>query len=169
MTHHNCFELRPVDEAELSAILAVYQQCEDFLALGPQPKASAEMVLQDIAYSHESGGRFCGLFNGQGLMLGIVDFIPQGFEGDPHLAFISLLMIAAPFRRQGSGAAVVQQIEAQILENPEIRAIGAGVQVNNPLALRFWQRNGYRIISGPEAQADGTTAYYLQKDRAGST
>ncbi len=34
------FTLRPVDEGDLAALMEVYRQCEDFLALGPQAMAS---------------------------------------------------------------------------------------------------------------------------------
>ncbi len=39
----------------------------------------------------------------------------------------------------------------------------AGVQVNNPGAIRFWQRMGFAITSEAEAQADGTICYQLKK------
>ena len=73
-------------------------------------------------------------------------------------------MIAAPYRNQGIGEAVVALVEDEIRGDPQITAILAGVQVNNPHAIRFWQRNGYRIVSGPELHADGTTAFRLRKE-----
>jgi ribosomal protein S18 acetylase RimI-like enzyme len=62
------------------------------------------------------------------------------------------------------GAAVVAQVEAEIRQNPQVSAILSGVQVNNPAAIRFWQRLGYRITSGAILYPDQTTAYSLQKD-----
>jgi len=113
-------EIRPVTHADLSAVLDVYRQCEDFLALGPEPAASMEMVLRDIETSQRDGGRFCGILGADGSMVGIVDFVPNGLEGDPHLAFLSLLMIAAPYRNQGIGQAVVALIEDEIERNPQV-------------------------------------------------
>ena len=54
-TENGC-KIRPIAEDDLEAILAVYRQCEDFLALGPQPQASPEMVAADMRQSQAEGG-----------------------------------------------------------------------------------------------------------------
>jgi ribosomal protein S18 acetylase RimI-like enzyme len=156
--------IHPITRDELGAVLEVYRQCEDFLALGPVPVASMEMVEQDIAISEGYGGRFCGIYAVEGKMIGIVDYVPANFEGEPSAAYLSLLMIGAPFRGQGVGRAVVEAVEAHIRRDPGVRYILAGVQVNNPAAVRFWQRNGYCITGGPELLPDQTTVYHLRKD-----
>jgi len=160
------FIIRPVDETrEAAAILEVYRQCEDFLSLGTVAFASPEMVQLDLDHSRDEGGVFCGIYDRvTGEMMGIVDFIIAGFEGDPALAFLSLLMIAAPFRGQGLGEAVVQAVEREIRRADQARAIESGVQINNPQAVRFWQRLGYRIVSEPIPLPDGTTVYRQWKD-----
>lgn len=159
------FILRPIrDPDERADVLRVYEQCADFLALGPAP-ASMEMVVADIAHSQEVGGLFCGIYDpASGEMLGIVDFLTGGFEGDPQAAFLALLMIAAPHRRRGLGTAVVAAVEAEIRARGQARVIVSGVQVNNPGAICFWQRMGYAITSGPRDYPDGTTAYDLRKN-----
>jgi ribosomal protein S18 acetylase RimI-like enzyme len=157
-------EIRPVTRDELDAVLDVYHQCEDFLALGPVPTASMEMVRKDMEISEGYGGLFCGIYKANGEMVGIVDYVPSNFEGDPRAAFLSLLMIAAPFRKLGIGKAVVEAIEAEVKKDPMVSTILSGVQVNNPQAIRFWQRNGFRIISGPELMPDQTTVFGLRKD-----
>jgi len=153
----------PVNAEDLRSILDVYRQCEDFLALGPCPIASLDMVRADLELSKKEGGQFCVIQGQDGSIPGIVDFVISGFEGDPTLAFLSLLMIAAPFRGLGLGASVVQAVESVIRQAGQASAIASGVQVNNPKAIRFWKRMGYQIVSGPEEQADGTTAYRLLK------
>lgn len=160
----NSFEIRPITQADLDAVLEVYRQCEDFLALGPQLTASMEMVLKDIEISQREGGIFCGIYITDGKMIGVVDYVPSDFEGDPHTAFLSLLMIAASFRKQGIGRAVVEAIENEIRKDAQVRTILSGVQANNPQAVRFWQRHGYRIVSGPTLMPDQTTAFGLRKD-----
>ncbi len=96
-THDNRFHIRPITADELDAVLEVYRQCEDFLALGPVPVASTAMVLQDIEISRREGGIFCGIYDAaNGKMIGVVDYVPHGFEGDPHLAHLSLLMMLRP-------------------------------------------------------------------------
>ena len=164
MIRGDSLKIRPVTDDDLGAVLDMYRQCGDFLALGPEPVASMAMVLRDIETSQREGGRFCGIFATDGSMVGVVDSVPSGFEGDPHLAFLSLLMIAAPYRNLGIGQAVVALIEDDIEQNPQITAILSAVQVNNPSAVRFWQRNGYRIVGGPELQRDGTTTFHLRKE-----
>lgn len=157
------FSIRRLTEDDHSAILDVYRQCEDFLALGPVATASAEMVRQDMALSAEIGGAFCGIFDSDDTMIGVVDFLAEGFEGNPQHAFIELLMIAQAYRRQGLGAAVVAYVEAEIRLHPSVNVILSGVQVNNPAAIRFWQRMGYRIDSDARDMHDGTIAYRLRK------
>ena len=97
-------------------------------------------------------------------MLGIVDYVPGNYQGDPEAAFLSLLMIAAPYRNQGIGDAVVAAVEEEIRKDPRVNVILSGVQVNNPGAIRFWRRHGYRIVSEPRLHPDQTTAVDLRKD-----
>lgn len=162
--HSPTFEIRPIQQGDLDAVLEVYRQCEDFLALGPVATASMEMVLKDLELSENEGGTFCGIYASDGTMMGIVDYVPRNFEGEPQTAFLSLLMIAAPFRGQGLGAAIVAAVEKEIVKDTRITAIRSGVQVNNPQAIRFWQSRGYRIISGPQLMPDQTTVFGLLKN-----
>jgi len=164
-THDKRFHIRPIIPDELDAVLDVYRQCEDFLALGPVPAASMAMVLQDIEISQQEGGVFCGIYHAaDGKMIGVVGYVPCGFEGDPHLAHLSLLMIAAPFRQRGVGQVVVEAIEQEIAKDAQVTAILSGIQVNNPPAIQFWQKRGYRIVSGPTLMPDQTTVFGLRKD-----
>jgi RimJ/RimL family protein N-acetyltransferase len=157
-------ELRPIAQEDVEAVLEVYRQCEDFLALGPVSTASREMVLKDIQMSKDQGGIFCGIYMPAGKMIGVIDYVPAHWEGNPQTACLSLLMIAAPFRGQGIGAAVVAAFENEIRKDTQITAIDSGVQVNNPQAIKFWQRQGYRIVRGPIFHPDRTTAFDLRKD-----
>jgi hypothetical protein len=81
--------IRPITPAEINAVFAVYQQCEDFLALGPEPTASMTMVQKDFELSQSEGGIFCGIYATDENMIGIVDYIPKNFEGKPSVAFLS--------------------------------------------------------------------------------
>ncbi len=156
--------IRPVDEAEMAALLEVYRASEDFLALGPVAVASEAMVLADLRLSREAGGWFCGIYEKtSGRMIGVVDFVPSGWEGLPNQAFLELLMIAAPYRSQGVGQEVVRLVERAICQDEKVDRIAAGVQVNNPGAIRFWRRMGYAIVSEAKAMADGTVAFELLK------
>ena len=157
-------EIRPIAQDDLGAVLDVYKQCEDFLALGPVPTASMDMVLKDIELSKAEGGIFCGIFTAGGRMIGVIDYVPRDYRGQPDTAFLALLMIALPFRKQGIGRAVVEAFENEVRKDPKVSTIFSGVQVNNPQAVQFWQRNGYRIVSEPKLYPDQSIAVDLQKD-----
>jgi ribosomal protein S18 acetylase RimI-like enzyme len=157
-------EIRPVTQADLEAVLAVYRQCEDFLALGPVAEASMELVLKDLQISQDDGGVFCSIHLADGKMIGVIDYISCNYQGDPQAAYLSLLMLASPYRNQGIGDAVVQAFERQVIQDAQVSVIYAAVQVNNPRAARFWQRRGYRIISEPRLHPDQTIAVDLRKD-----
>ena len=164
LIRHNSLEIRTITQVDLGSVLDVYRQCEDFLALGPEPTASMSMVLKDIEISQRECDVFCSICAGDGAMIGIVDFVPNNFKGDPDIAFLSFLMIAASLRKQGIGTKIVELIENQIRKDTQVTTILTAVQVNNPQALQFWQKNGYRIVGGPELQPDQTTTFRLQKD-----
>lgn len=155
--------IRLITDSDLPAVFDVYRQCEDFLALGPAPHASLEMVQADRALTRDQGGRYCGIFDDGGALLGVLDYIPSDWNNDPACAFLELLMIAAPHRGQGLGTRVVAWLEEDLRRIGTAR-LESGVQVNNPQAVRFWQRMGFRITSGAEPQPDGTVAYHLEKD-----
>ena len=157
-------EVHPITHKDLDAILHVYKQCEDFLALGPVPVASMEMVLKDIEMSENEGGILCGIYKADGEMIGVIDYVPSPYKGEPSQTFLELLMIAAPYRNRGIGKLVVESIETEIRRDEKVSVILSGVQVNNPKAIRFWQRNEYRIVSDPTLYPDQTIAFGLWKD-----
>ncbi len=145
-------------------MLEIYRHCEDFLALGPVARASLQMVQQDLETSHKENGIFCVIQMASDELVGVVDYIPHGFQGNPEQAFLSLLMIALPFRGQGLGKQAVDWVENQVRQDPLISTILLGVQTNNLPGLGFWQHRGYRIISGPTQQPDQTITYLMRKD-----
>ena len=160
------YALRPVDRedpAVLAAVLEVYRQCEDFLAIGPQPHASPEMVLADLQLSQSLGSLFYGIYLPSGEMAGVVDYLPSGFEGNPQHAFIELLMIARPFRSLGLGRRVVADLEAEVHKVHGVTAMRLGCQVNNFDGMRFWKRCGYRIIRAPKLFPDQTVGCLMEK------
>ena len=133
------FELSgPVDPTnDLPALLEVYRKCEDFLALGPVAHATEEMVLSDLDHSREAGGIFCSIIAPSGEIVGVVDFVPHGYQGQPDMADLSLLMIASHHRSKGLGEMVVRAVEHYMCSTTRLRVIKSGVQVNNPRAIQF--------------------------------
>jgi ribosomal protein S18 acetylase RimI-like enzyme len=160
----NELEIQPVGLEAVEQILELYRRCEDFLALGPVPTASRSMVLADLELSAQNRGKFCAIRSGKDRpLVGVIDFIPQGYEGDPRLAYLALLMIDPAYRSQAWGYRAVQWAEQEIAKQPGLEAILVSVQVNNPRARRFWERHGYRVFAGPDLQPDGTTVFHLRK------
>lgn len=157
------FSTRLLDEESLPELLELYRQCEDFLALGPVPVASEDMIRRDLVTTRPGGGAYSGIFWPDGTLVGVLDVIPSGFEGQADQAFIELLMIGAPYRGKGLGEEVVRALVESLREGPA-RKLLAGVQVNNPRALKFWQRMGFRVISEPMEYPDGTTAVTTLKE-----
>lgn len=159
------FSLAAVGEESLPELLALYRECEDFLSLGPVAEATEEMVLTDLAQSRTDGACFCGIFAG-GRLAGVVDYLPQGYAGDPGKGYISLIMIAGAMRGVGLGRRVVAEVERRMSASPEVRRIETSVQSNNPRAILFWESLGYVVAGGPFDMPDGTTVFTLQKDLA---
>lgn len=153
----------PIGYCQADAVLLVYRGCEDFLALGPQPKATMGMVMKDLEDSRRQGRTFCGIYDGRRGMVGIVDYSRRGQGGGKDRASLALLMIAKPHRGRGLGARVVEMVEREIAKDPAVVWIDSGVQVNNAPAIAFWRKMGYEVCGGPELMPDTTTVYHLRK------
>jgi len=132
--------------------------------LGPIPKASRDMVKADMDHSKEENGLFCGIFDHKENLIGIVDFVPNMFEGNPEQAFISLIMIAKPHRNKGLGRKVIEAVENKIREDRRVKVILSAVQTNNQRAIHLWKELGYAILGGPEPRPDKTVVYQLRKN-----
>lgn len=74
------------------------------------------MILDDFKILEDEGGIFCGIFF-NGKMIGIIDFVLSGFEGNHCNSYLSLLMISENYRKQGIGKEAVKLVEAEILKN----------------------------------------------------
>jgi hypothetical protein len=72
--------LRKLMAEDADEILQVYRQSEGFLALGPEPNASHKMVMDDLRISGETGGRFCGILNADGTVVGVIDFVSHAYQ-----------------------------------------------------------------------------------------
>ncbi|MFA5308889.1 MAG: GNAT family N-acetyltransferase [Dehalococcoidales bacterium] len=159
----NTLKIKAVPPGEIDSVLEVYHECEGFLALGPDANASMQMVLRDMEEAAREGGVFRGIYT-EDRLAGVLSYVPGNFEGNPSHAFLTLLMIIPSCRERRFGSRIVAMVEQEILADSRITSILSAVQVNNPRALKFWERNDYRISGGPEARTDGTTVFRLQKD-----
>jgi ribosomal protein S18 acetylase RimI-like enzyme len=156
-------ELRNFTTEDYDDILDIYHRCEDFLSLGPQPRASSAMVTKDIDDAGKEGGSFKGIYSGDTL-IGVASYSTKGFNKKLTDAYLYLLMIIPSFRGKGIGTKIVKMIEKEIFTDSKATTIFSGVQVNNLRALKFWRNNGYRVTGGPELMPDNTTVFHLRKD-----
>jgi len=122
------------------------------------------MVRKDLEISKEEGGIFCGIYTENENMIGVVDYVPGNFQGNPQHAFLSLLMIDSSFRSHGIGKAIFDAVEKEIRQDPLVTTLLSGVQVNNPQAVQFWQRRGFSIVSEPKLMPDQTIVFDLRKE-----
>ena len=158
--HANDFIVRVIEEGDLQKTLEVYQQAEDFLSLGPVPRASIEMVHADIKHYKESGGLYCMIQHKNGNHVGVVDFVPETTKG---IAFLSLLLISHRFRNRGIGHSIVKNLESYLQQKYRTHTIESGVQTNNDPAINFWKKCGFKIGTNARAIGDGTIAYEMKK------
>ena len=79
-----------------------------------------EMVLKDIEISKAGGGVFCGIYTDNGKMIGVIDYVPSDYCRAHDMAYLELLMIAASYRKQGIGKAVVEAVENDIKKNAKV-------------------------------------------------
>jgi [ribosomal protein S18]-alanine N-acetyltransferase len=86
----------------------------------------------------------------------IVGFILT--EENPPLAHIITLDVAATYRRQGVGSALLAESERNLALRG-VRTILLETAIDNEAAVAFWQRHGYRIEATLKR-------YYLQKTDA---
>ena len=159
------FSLVPIEKLGPAALIPLYQACADFIRLATDLPINRAMVQADLDYSVHSRGIFQAIQVSTGEIIGVVDSIPFGFQGNPKIGFINLLMISPLWRRKGLGAAVLQEVERSIWIHPGVDSIQLAVQINNPEGDQFWLKQGYRRISEPALQPDGTTTCTYQKDR----
>jgi RimJ/RimL family protein N-acetyltransferase len=153
--------VRPYVQEDIPAILEVYRLNEDFLSLGPHPIASLVMVRDDIAQSQQEKGLFCVIANRESRIIGVMDFAPH--RGEDGASFLALLMIAAPFRNSGCGKAILDTFEKYLVKTYQTTVLKAGVMVNNPHAIRFWERMGFSLNRTPELLPDKTTIFRMSK------
>ncbi len=73
-------------------------------------------------------------------------------------------MIAAPYRGRGLGERAVRWLASTLGGAAGQVRLHAAVQTNNPDAIRFWQRLGFRITGPAALQADGTVTYPIERE-----
>lgn len=158
----NTFTIGTVKKNDYPVILKIYEQSRDFLSLGPISNASMEMVLKDIKHSKEEKGKYCGIWDLKGNLMGIVDFVPLLADGES--SFLSLIIISVDYRDKGLGSKVVQALEQYLKTRYSVKRILSAVQTTNRKAICFWKKCGYTVETILEKRRDETVIFKMGKE-----
>jgi len=153
--------LRLAGPEDFAALLEVYRQNADFLALAGLT-ADEALLREDLAHFAALGAE-TWVIEKDAQTAGLAAWIPAGYEGRPEQAYLELMMIGRPWRSQGLGSQVMLALQARLRENG-CRVLFAHVQVNNPRGQAFWLRCGFRVEGEAQAQPDGTVTVRLRLD-----
>jgi RimJ/RimL family protein N-acetyltransferase len=168
-TREKRLEMRPLKARDYPAVVQVYRQTPRFIIeLNGRPANSIgpEMVEEDAALAANHGATLAGLFlRESNQMIGVADYVPSGYGGQPDRAWIALLLIAEPYQRQGYGTEAYRLIEEAVFADPDVQTLGLGVLVNNGPALGFWQAMGHQRVGSTVPDKDGREVVILQKHR----
>ena len=153
------------DEA---AILAVYEQCADYLELQTPESPSGAMVQSDVATTDKLGGIFAGIYRREAnALIGMISFVPRNFRGQRDYAFVLNLMIGAAQRRQGYGTEAYHAVEELIWQDAEVKRIGALLLPQHEPSYVFAEKQGFERAGGPFKNKRGYGLWAFSKKRPG--
>ena len=160
-------ELIPPPCRHYPALVDIYRECRETLPAGTREPIDILMVMEDIRRSQEAGRSFCGIYLPEGQApVGVVDYVPFGFDGDPAVGGIHVIMVRPEGRRKGVAAEAVSALEQMLFASQEIDAICVKVRVNSTGAFSFWEGLGYQRHQGTQPLSDEAAGYlYYQKRR----
>ncbi|MDR0298849.1 MAG: GNAT family N-acetyltransferase [Streptococcaceae bacterium] len=76
--------------------------------------------------------------------------------------FLGLLLFLPKVRNQGLGSQAHQEICQQVIESGGDK-LRLGVLRNNPAGLRFWQRQGYKVLKATKSLGERANPVYLME------
>jgi RimJ/RimL family protein N-acetyltransferase len=153
------------DEA---AMLAVYEQCADYLELQTPERPSGAMVQSDVATTAKMSGVVAGIYRREANeLIGVVSFVPQNFRGQRDYAFVLNLMIGATHRRQGYGTEAYHAVEDLIWQDAEAKRIGTLLLPQHEPSYAFAEKQGFERAGGPFKNWRGFGLWAFSKKRPG--
>ncbi len=154
-----------IDEA---AMLAVYEQCADYLALQTPEPPSGAMVQSDVATTAKLGGVLAGIYRrDSNELIGMISFVPQNFRGQRDYAFVLNLMIGSTQRRQGYGTEAYRAVEESIWRDEDVKRIGALLLPQHEPSYAFAEKQGFERAGGPFKNKRGYGLWAFTKKRPG--
>ncbi len=154
--------------ADEAAILAVYEQCADYLELQTPEPPSGAMVRSDLATTAQNGGIFAGIWQHESNeLIGVISFVPHNFRGQRDYAFVLNLMIGSAHRRQGYGTEAYQAVEEFIWRDLEVKRIGTLLLPQHEPSYAFAEKQGFERAGGPFKNRRGYGLWAFSKKRPG--
>ena len=138
------FEIRPLTACKLDAAVQVYRQSNEGTRRDPQQRISGQNVLEDMTLSRQDGGIFCGIYDQEDELAGVLDFVPANFAGRSDNACIRSLKIAAPYRNRGLGGRAIDRLEEELRKDIHLKYLWACFPENCSTWQEFAARHGFR-------------------------
>ncbi len=135
-------EIKKIDKNNLDELQKFLNYFNDFFILCEGVTGSAEDILLACPASKEITEKLClGAFE-EGELIGFIDLIRNyPFQ---QILTIGYLLVHPSCRTLGIGTNLVNALSSWATEQGFTK-IRVGVQKQNPKALNFWQKNGFKI------------------------
>jgi RimJ/RimL family protein N-acetyltransferase len=164
-------------ERHAEALRAVYRGAQDYWEMYNLPASPRKQAALDLKAAEDTPGRtMMGIVrvtaDSEGApmveMIGVVDFRLH-WPGE-HLAYVGMIMVTEPFRRQGVGSQAWRLLEPWLAGDADIQTARCGVEQFNPGALRFFQSLGFHLTGEANRLRVGdkfVRLLYMEKELAG--
>lgn len=138
---------RHLDFGDADELAVFCQRCTEYFQLvegRPGGPATAAKILGPLPKQVTSGTKHVLGFSRQGELFGMAELL-EGFP-KPTDWYVGLLLFAPEARRNGTGTRIWSDLRQMMLSRgaQTVRLI---VQQQNPLARRFWERQGF-VVEG---------------------
>jgi len=141
------FEIRPLTACKLDSAVQVYRHSGEGYRAG---SVTGQTVLEDMDLSRAEGGIFCGIYNQEDDLVGVVDFVPAGFSGLPDSACVRSLKISAEFQGKGWAGKTLERLEEELKKDGSLKWIWSCFRDDCPDWKEFSTRHGYRLVDEEE-------------------
>lgn len=146
----------------VESLQRVYELTPDYWEMYRLLAAPAGQAQRDLQSIQAESGRYglgillpnqAGNPAAGATLIGLIDFRLHWPESG--LAYVGMLMVAAPYQRQGYGKAAWALLEPWLAQEAEIHTVRLGVEQFNPSALKFFQQLGFQLTGESQRVQSG--------------